>query len=144
MLNKIIRASFLCFTIASSLSAAKLIVTDDQIDLQEKTYHNCISFSQAYDRAFRSIYEDNSDEESLLNLLMERFPDKEQAQQEIDRIMNEESTVFTLMNVLHDSPPRGEKIEKNWIFSLKVEGYDHMFYIIVSRCESVLYNYGFN
>jgi hypothetical protein len=145
MLNKIISASFLCLFVSSFLSAAKLEVTQDQIDLQEEIYHNCLSFHQAYQKAFYNIFNDNKDEDSLLSFIMEKLPDKQEAEQELDRIMNEESTVFKVQGVLDEPPPNGEKISKNWIFSLSMSDYDHIFYIIVNRCgDSPVYNYGFN
>jgi len=134
---------FLVF-LAGFLSAAKLEVTDNEIDKQESAYPSPVPFYEAFRAAIISFSNNSDSDDSLLSLLMEVYASKKYAQKRLDRFINDERTIVRLVTASDPKPPNGEDIAKNWIFSLELDEYN-IFYAIVSRSDArVAYNYGFN
>lgn len=131
--------------LASTLSAAKLEINEDEIWRQEESFSSKVPFGQAYFSAIMGIFNNGDDNESLLALVTEKYPDKEQRDTELSRIMDDQETIIKMLTASDPVAPRGENINEYWIFTLQMSKSDHIFYAIVSRNDPLLnYNYGFN
>lgn len=146
MIKKTSAISFICLTLcASYLSASKLDASDNEIETQENAFTSKIDFYKAFRAAMHSYYDNSEDDESLLAFVLEKYPNKAQAQAELDRIFNDDNTTIRLVRIIDPMPPRAESITENWIFSLETSESDHIFYAIVDRMGvTPTYNYGFN
>jgi len=130
---------------AGFLSASRLDASDSEIERQEGAFSSPIFFYKALKAAIHSYYNHSEDEESLLAFALEKYPNKKQAQAELDRLFYDDKTTLRLAKILDPAPPRGESVTENWIFSLAIGESDHIFYAIVDRNGLMpTYNYGFN
>jgi len=116
-----------------------------------------ITYAQAYDAALKSIYTDRKDEESPLEVqssVMGFVPpgmDKLEADQIALRGSLQGGGRLCIVSLVEKDDKcfpaeRGEEVNDNWIFLLRIETIsDHLYWIIVPRDgEKPAYNYGFN
>lgn len=135
----------LLFFYTNLVLGVKFEVTDIEYERQQNSYESNFQFYDAFSAALESLLRDDSNDESLLALIRQKYTHKQEAINHLYNLLNQSSSVLRLITPSDEQPPYGEKISENWIFRLTIEGYDHTFWAIVDRFDAVpVYNYGFN
>ena len=121
-----------------------------EVRYQSSTFENQVSFEEALRAALRSFMEDGTDLESPLGLIKDDFFDtsEEDSKEILFDYLSRSSTFLRLVSpdTKVGYPERGESIQENWVFQLRMESYsDHLHWAIVDRSgKRPTYNYGFN
>ena len=147
------------------LSEMTTIIEHDTVSFQKLKFENKVSFEQSLHLAINSIFNDSSDIESPLALMIEdSFFEKKKkiedpvplivrtnAQNKLKTFLNQVTTTLGLFdsrskNPFCFPPEKGELVRNYWIYCLKIPEYsDHLYWILVSRSDKhIVYNYGFN
>lgn len=121
-----------------------------EVRYQTATFESQVTFEDALRAALRSFMEDGTDLESPLSLIKNNFinTSEEERKAILFDYLNCSTTFLRLVtpDTKAGYPERGESIQKNWVFQLRIASYsDHMQWAIVDRLgKKPTYNYGFN
>jgi len=146
MLKKKAALSFLLIIFSANFTQAlRLEIKAEERDKQEKAFSASLTFAQAFEQALISFFTQSLDEESLLAVLIDKYPAQELMQSKLKQILDDNTTTLRLLSSSELCAPHGENISDNWIFTLKTSISDHVFYAIINRQGThESYNYGFN
>ena len=131
------------------LPGLNLEITEAEVSMQMKAFNNSLSPEQALRIAITKAIADYSEPSGPLAHILNSMgvgntPNKTQltqAKEKLLKLMNMPGSEIKILSI-GKTAPHGEAVADNWIFSLKLNYQQTVYWLIVHRIKSYAYVYG--